>query len=94
MIEINDTSFSTIENDEKILLKFSADWCGPCKMISPMVEKVCDDVKIVVASIDVEESPNLTEKFAIYSVPCLVLFGSGKEIARVVGSQSESQFRG
>lgn len=74
--------FETLINDDLVLVDFFATWCGPCKMLTPVLEELAQDrsdVKIV--KIDVDQNPELSKKFAIMSVPTLMLFKNGKAIS-------------
>ena len=68
---------------EKILVDFYANWCGPCKMIAPILEKVESNIKVVKVDVDVFE--DLAKEYGIMSIPTLVLFEDGKEIKRNIG---------
>lgn len=69
-----------------ILLDFRADWCAPCKMLTPVLEKLSNDRKdITVAAIDVEEMPDVAAKFRVNSIPALFLVKDGKVLASAVG---------
>ena len=89
VLEINDLNFDkeVLESKEPFLLDFSAVWCGPCKMLSPIVEKIADENlgKIKVGKLDIDDSPGVAKKFAIRSVPTILVFRGGKETARQVG---------
>lgn len=68
---------------EKVLVDFYANWCGPCKMISPELEKVESSVKVV--KVDVDEFEDLAREYGVMSIPTLILFENGKEIKRTIG---------
>lgn len=89
VIEINDLNFETevLQSKEPFLLDFSAVWCGPCKVLAPIVEKLADEYKgkVRVGKIDIDESPSVPTKFGIRGVPTVVVFKNGKESGRHVG---------
>lgn len=88
IIEVNKENFEkeVLRSDKKVLADFNADWCGPCKMLKPIIEEVSennDDIKIV--SINIDSEDELAEEYNVSSIPCLVLFDSGSETKRNVG---------
>ncbi|MBQ2872528.1 MAG: thioredoxin [Bacilli bacterium] len=68
---------------EKILVDFYANWCGPCKMIAPELERVESNIKVV--KVDVDEFEDLAKQYGVMSIPTLILFNDGKEIKRNIG---------
>ena len=75
-----------------VLVDFNANWCGPCRMLAPILEKLSennDSIKIVSVNIDNEE--DLATKYNVFSIPCLVLFQDGKELKRNVGFIPEEE---
>lgn len=80
-IEVTEAQFQTQVLDEKlpVLVDFWAEWCGPCKMISPILEEVAKDYagKLVVAKVNVDHSPALASKYGIRGIPSLLLFKEG-----------------
>ena len=90
VLQIKEDQFEAeVEKAEgKVLVDFWASWCGPCKMLSPVVEQLSEektDVKFV--GIDVDEAERAAVKYGISSIPCLILFENGKEVKRSVGFQ-------
>ncbi len=76
-----------LKSDKKVLVDFYADWCGPCKMLAPIVEAVAsehEELKVVRVNIDNEES--IAMDYQIMSIPTLVLINDGKEVDRVIGA--------
>ena len=69
--------------DGKVLVDFNATWCGPCRMLKPVLDEIAKDKKII--AIDVDQNEELAITYGIQSIPCLILFENGKEIKRSVG---------
>ncbi|GAA0070692.1 thioredoxin [Clostridium sardiniense] len=93
---IGDNSFSAEVLDQKgvVLVDFFATWCGPCKMIAPVLEELeteMEDVKFV--KIDVDESPEVANKYQIQSIPTLKVFKDGKDVDMVVGFLPKDQIK-
>lgn len=86
----NGSDFSDLIKD-KVLVDFYANWCGPCKMLGPVLEKVSDEVKILKVNID--EYQDLAREYGIMSIPCIILFDKGKELRRNVGFLPEGKLR-
>ena len=79
-----------LKSDKKVLVDFNANWCGPCRMLTPILEKVAKkNKKVKIASINIDEEEYLATKYNVFSIPCLVLFNDGKEEQRSVGLISE-----
>lgn len=75
---------------EKTLVDFYANWCGPCKMLSPILENL-EGIKIL--KVNVDEYQDLAREYAVMSIPCLILFENGKEIKRNVGFIPENKLK-
>ena len=88
-VEITDSNFEEVISSEKpVLVDFWAEWCGPCKMIGPVVEELASDYdgKAVVAKVNVDENPNVSAKFGIRSIPTLLVFKNGEIVDKQVGA--------
>ena len=88
VIEANKDNFEkeVLKSEKKVLVDFNAEWCGPCKMLKPVIEEFAesqDEIKVVSVNIDDEE--DLAEEYNVSSIPCLVVFEEGKEVKRNVG---------
>lgn len=85
--KIDDEIFSKLIVNNAVLVDFSAEWCGPCRMMAPVLEALAQELqdKVECVQIDVDQSPKATTAYQITSVPTLVLFRKGKEVNRIVG---------
>lgn len=75
----------------KVLVDFYANWCGPCKMLGPVLEKVSNEIKVL--KVNVDEHQDLARKYGVMSIPCVILFDNGREVKRNVGFLPEGKLR-
>ncbi len=87
MKKVDDENFSQTIADGVVLVDFFAEWCGPCRMLGPILDALAEELsdKMTFAQIDVDQSPKTTTTFQITSVPTMILFKKGKEVNRIVG---------
>lgn len=95
IMHINNDNFEEIivNGDKPVLADFFATWCGPCKMLSPILEQIEQEMgdRVVVAKIDIDECMDIAQKYGIMSVPTMILFQNGAEIERAVGFRQKAQ---
>ena len=81
-----------IIQEGRVLYKFGAAWCGPCRQISPILDSLrAEGLNII--DVDIDEEQDLAQEYLIRSVPTLIMFENGKEVGRVIGSQSKEQIK-
>lgn len=88
VVKITNENFEqeVINSEKPVLVDFWASWCGPCKMLSPVIEQIGNEVTdFKVGSVNVDDEMDLAEKFNINSIPCLIVFKNGAEAKRSVG---------
>jgi thioredoxin 1 len=93
--ELTDTNFNeeVKGSDEPILVDFWAEWCGPCKMIAPILEEIATEQsgKIRIGKLNVDDAPATAQQFQVMSIPTLILFKDGEVQKRVVGARGKGQ---
>ena len=94
-IAVTDTSFAddVLNSDLPVMVDFWAEWCGPCKMIAPIVEDLAEDYsgKMVFAKVDVDSNPETAMKYGVRGIPTLLLFSGGSPVDQVVGAVAKGE---
>jgi thioredoxin 1 len=96
VIPLNATQWDekVLNSDIPVLVDFWAEWCGPCRMVGPIVEQLAQSLKgkVKVSKLNVDQNQDIAEKYSIQSIPSLVLFKNGNEIARIVGFSPKEKY--
>jgi thioredoxin 1 len=91
--DVTDQDFSStvLEAETPVLVDFWAEWCVPCHMVSPVVEEIGQEKAeaLRVAKLNIDDNPDVTRKYGVMSIPSLILFKGGQEVARVVGARGK-----
>lgn len=80
-----------LEADKLVLVDFYADWCGPCKMMAPIIDELAKDYdgEIIIGKLNTDENPNTTAKYKIMSIPTMIILKNGQEVDKIIGSSSK-----
>ncbi len=92
-IKVNKNNFQEIlKSDKKVLLDFYADWCGPCRMVLPLVEQLADEnPQYIIGKVNIDDEPELAQEFEVFSVPTLVVLENGKVVNQSSGARPKNQ---
>ncbi|WP_038909256.1 thioredoxin TrxA [Dickeya oryzae] len=97
IIHLTDDSFETdvLQSERVTLVDFWADWCGPCKMIAPILDEIADEYegKLTIAKLNIDDNPATAPKYGIRGIPTLLLFKNGEVAATKVGALSKGQLK-
>jgi len=87
MITTDNNFDEVIGSNDLVLVDFWADWCGPCKMLSPILDEIANERGLLVGKLNVDENPVKMEEYSVHSIPTMVLFKSGQPVKTIVGAK-------
>ncbi len=95
-VEVNDSNFEEVvlKSDKLVIIDFWAEWCGPCRMVAPIIEEISEeyDGKVLVAKVDVDSNPGISSKLGIRNIPTVMFFKDGEMVDKQVGAVPKSNF--
>ena len=93
--KINSSEFGQVKNNKAIIVDFSAEWCGPCKMLAPVMEQLSDEITDVeFYNIDVDENPDLAREYRIMNIPAVIAIKGGQVAGQQIGLVSKDDMKG
>ena len=97
MLDVTKDTFEKeiLKNHTPVLVDFWAPWCGPCRIVSPALEKLSSEYshKLKFAKLNVDDSQDIAAQFDVRGIPCMIIFKNGKEVDRIIGAYPEDQLR-
>jgi thioredoxin 1 len=95
-VEVNDSNFEEVvlKSDKLVIIDFWAEWCGPCRMVAPIIEEISEEYegKVLVAKVDVDTNPGISSKLGIRNIPTVMFFKNGEMVDKQVGAVPKSNF--
>ena len=93
--EVNTSEFPSAVKDGVVMVDFWAPWCGPCRMVAPVLEKLQDEMgdKVKIVKLNVDENPDVARQYGISSIPTMIVFKNGNHVETVVGASTSDRYK-
>ena len=95
ILELREDEFEekVLNNKNKVLIDFYADWCGPCKMLAMEIEKAASEIDIDIVKVNVDDEEDIARRYGVMSIPTLILFENGQELKKTIGFMSKDKIK-
>lgn len=87
MIVTDQIFAQVVESNSLVLIDFWADWCGPCKRVSPILDEISEETGLLIGKLNIDENPEKTQEYSVHSIPTMVLFKDGNPVHTVLGAK-------
>ena len=90
-VELESNNFDDLINEDKVLVDFYADWCGPCRMLSPILDEVMEEESIKLVKVNVDNHEDIAKRYGVMSIPTIILFKNKEEVNKNIGLLSKEE---
>lgn len=94
--EVNESNFDDAIKEGVVMVDFWAPWCGPCRMVAPILDKLQDEMegKVKIIKVNVDENPSVAQRYGISSIPTMIIFKNGEQVDHIIGASTAERYKG